>query len=57
MIQNVEVKMWGTTIGYLHMDGNKPYAAYEYDENFIKEEYLPKLEILTNCLKKGVFPW
>lgn len=28
-----------------------------YDENFIKEEYLPKLEILTNCLKKGVFPW
>lgn len=28
----------------------------EYDENFIKDEYLPKLEILTNCLKKGVFP-
>ena len=28
-----------------------------YDEDFIKEEYLPKLEILTNCLKKGVFPW
>ena len=28
----------------------------EYDENFIQEEYLPKLEILTNCLKKGVFP-
>lgn len=36
MIQNVEVKMWGTTIGYLHMDGNKPYAAYEYDEKFIQ---------------------
>ena len=28
----------------------------EYDENFIQNEYLPKLEILTNCLKKGVFP-
>jgi hypothetical protein len=28
-----------------------------YDEDFIKEEYLPKLEILTNCLKNGVFPW
>lgn len=28
----------------------------EYDEKFIKEEYIPKLEILTNCLKEGVFP-
>ena len=28
----------------------------EYDENFIKNEYLPKLEILTECLKNGVFP-
>ena len=29
----------------------------DYDENFIKNEYLPKLEILTNCLKEGVYPW
>lgn len=28
----------------------------EYDENFINEEYKPKLEILTKCLKEGVFP-
>lgn len=28
----------------------------EYDENFIKNEYLPKLQILSECLKKGVFP-
>lgn len=28
----------------------------EYDENFIKNEYLPKLNILIECLKKGVFP-
>ncbi len=27
-----------------------------YDENFITEEYMPKLEILTKCLKEGVFP-
>ena len=26
----------------------------DYDEDFIKNEYLPKLEILTNCLKEGV---
>jgi len=28
----------------------------EYDEKFIREEYLPKLEILTKCLKNGTFP-
>lgn len=28
----------------------------EYDEKFITEEYIPKLEILTRCLKEGVFP-
>ena len=28
----------------------------EYDEDFIQNEYLPKLEILTNCLKEGTFP-
>lgn len=28
----------------------------EYDETFIKQEYIPKLEILTKCLKEGVFP-
>lgn len=28
----------------------------EYDEKFIKEEYLPRLEILKECLKEGKFP-
>lgn len=28
----------------------------EYDESFIKNEYLPKLEILTKCLKEGGYP-
>lgn len=28
----------------------------DYDEDFIQNEYLPRLEILTNCLKEGVFP-
>ncbi|MCI5641476.1 MAG: type II toxin-antitoxin system HipA family toxin [Lachnospiraceae bacterium] len=36
MIENVEVKMWGTTIGYLHLDGKKPYAAFEYDRDFLQ---------------------
>ena len=29
----------------------------EYDENFIQSEYIPKLNILSECLRKGVFPW
>ena len=28
----------------------------EYDENFIVNEYLPNLRILTKCLEEGVFP-
>lgn len=28
----------------------------EYDEKFINEEYLPRLEILTKCLENGKFP-
>lgn len=28
----------------------------DYAESFINNDYLPKLEILTNCLKKGIFP-
>lgn len=28
----------------------------EYDYKFIEAEYLPKLMILTDCLKRGVFP-
>ncbi len=28
----------------------------EYDEKFIKDEYLPKLDYLTDCIKKGKFP-
>ena len=27
-----------------------------YDEDFINNEYLPKLKILTECLKNGTFP-
>lgn len=28
----------------------------EYDENFINNEYLPKLEYLADCLIKGTYP-
>lgn len=32
------------------------FIPIEYDENFINNEYLPKLKILTQCLKEGAFP-
>lgn len=28
----------------------------EYEEKFIQEEYLPRLKILSECLKEGVYP-
>lgn len=27
-----------------------------YDEDFILKDYIPKLAIITDCLKKGIFP-
>jgi len=32
------------------------FHKVEYDEEFINNEYLPKLQILTKCLKEGVYP-
>lgn len=32
------------------------FIEIEYDEQFIKKEYIPNLEILTKCLKEGAFP-
>ena len=28
----------------------------EYDKEFIENEYLPKLKILAECLRKGIYP-
>jgi len=32
------------------------FYKVEYDEKFINEEYLPKLDLLTKWLKEGVYP-
>lgn len=36
--------------------GRVKFYKIEYDERFINEEYLLKLQILTKCLKEGVYP-
>lgn len=32
------------------------FYEVEYDEGFINEIYIPRLEYLTECIKKGIFP-
>jgi hypothetical protein len=32
------------------------FYEVEYDERFINEIYIPRLEYLTECIKKGTFP-
>ena len=38
MINTAEVFLWGTRIGIIHKDNNKPYVSFEYDRNFLKSE-------------------
>ena len=43
---------------YFNDIDNNRISMYEvtYDNNFIHEEYLPKLKRLVDCLKRGEFP-
>ncbi len=43
---------------YFNNIDNSRISMYEviYDNNFIHEEYLPKLKKLVDCLKRGEFP-
>lgn len=36
MNTTAEVYLWGTRIGVIHQDINKPYSSFEYDNDFIK---------------------
>lgn len=36
MNTTAEVYLWGTRIGVIHQDINKPYSSFEYDYDFIK---------------------
>ena len=35
MITTAEVYLWGTRVGIIHKDEDSPYAAFEYDRDFI----------------------
>ena len=36
MNTTAEIFLWGTRVGIIHQDINKPYASFEYDENFLR---------------------
>ena len=36
MNTTAEVYLWGTRVGIIHQDLNKPYASFEYDSEFLK---------------------
>jgi serine/threonine-protein kinase HipA len=35
MTEAAKVKLWGTTIGYFHLDDSKGYVSFEYDKGFL----------------------
>lgn len=38
MNTTAEVYLWGTRVGIIHQDLDKPYASFEYDGDFLKSE-------------------
>lgn len=44
--------MWGTRVGIIHQDLNKPYASFEYDADFLKSgiEISPVMMPLSNIV-------
>lgn len=61
-IHNLKIVSYGLTEKdynnfFNEIDPNRlKIEEVNYDENFIENEYIPKLKILAECLKKGVFP-
>ncbi|MBU1082671.1 MAG: type II toxin-antitoxin system HipA family toxin [Spirochaetes bacterium] len=36
MNNTATVKLWGTTVGYFHLDEGKKYVSFEYDKDFVR---------------------
>ena len=52
MNTTAEVYLWGTRVGIIHQDLNKPYASFEYDADFLKSgiEISPVMMPLSNIV-------
>lgn len=53
MNDTAEVYLWGTRIGIIHQDVSKPYASFEYDENFVNSKI--ELSPLRMPLGKNIY--
>ena len=52
MNTTAEVYLWGTRVGIIHQDLDKPYASFEYDTDFLKSgiEISPIMMPLSNIV-------
>lgn len=52
MNTTAEIYLWGTRVGIIHQDLGKPYASFEYDEDFLKSgiEISPIMMPLSNIV-------
>lgn len=52
MNTTAEVYLWGTRVGIIHQDLDKPYASFEYDGDFFKSgiEISPIMMPLSNIV-------
>lgn len=52
MNTTAEIFLWGTRVGIIHQDLDKPYAAFEYDKDFLKSgiEIAPIMMPLSNIV-------
>ena len=50
MNTTAEIYLWGTRVGIIHQDLDKPYASFEYDEKFLNSniEISPIMMPLSN---------
>lgn len=50
MYNTATVTLWGTTVGYLHLEDGRKYASFEYDKDFIRMgiEISPLMMPLSN---------
>ncbi len=53
MNTTAEVYLWGTRVGTLHQDIGKPYASFEYDEDFL--QYGIEVSPIKMSLKRIVY--
>lgn len=53
MLTSAEIYLWGTRIGILYLPKGRPYASFEYDQNFLHSGI--ELSPIRMLLRSGVY--